>query len=82
MSGSPPSRARDVVLVFAATLAIITYIDRVCISKSADLMMTDLSLTRSRWLRVLGVWLAYALFEIPAGWLATRSARASCSCAW
>ena len=30
-----PTRARQVVIVFAVTLAIITYIDRVCISKAA-----------------------------------------------
>jgi len=30
-----PSRARHWILLFAATLAIITYIDRVCISQAA-----------------------------------------------
>ncbi len=55
------------------TLAIITYIDRVCISKSADLMMQDLSLTKDQMGYAFSAfgW-AYALFEIPGGWLGDR----------
>jgi MFS family permease len=68
-----PSRARDKVLGFAATLAVITYVDRVCISKSADLMMHDLSLTKEQMGYAFSAfgW-AYALFEIPGGWLGDR----------
>ena len=68
-----PTRARDVVLVFAATLAIITYVDRACISNSSSLMMRDLALTKEQMgyaFSAFGV--AYALFEIPAGWFGDR----------
>jgi MFS family permease len=68
-----PSRARHTVLGFAATLAIITYVDRVCISKSADLMMQDLNLTKEQMGYAFSAfgW-AYALFEIPGGWLGDK----------
>ena len=66
----PPSRARYWVIVFAVTLAVITYIDRVCISKAAPLMQQDLGLTKQQMGYAFAAfgW-AYALFEIPGGWL-------------
>lgn len=68
-----PTRARQTVLGFAVTLAIITYVDRVCISKAADLMMADLHLTKEQMGYAFSAFaLAYALFEIPGGWLGDR----------
>src|SRR6058998_1820298 len=65
-----PSRTRYWVIVFAITLAIITYIDRVCISKASPLIQQDLGLTKQQMGYVFGAfgW-AYALCEIPGGWL-------------
>src|SRR5688572_32836650 len=65
-----PSKARYWVIVFAITLAIITYIDRVCISKAAPLIQRDLGLTKQEMGYAFAAfgW-AYALFEIPGGWL-------------
>jgi MFS family permease len=65
-----PSRARHWILLFAATLAIITYIDRVCISQAAGDIQNDLGLTKVQmgWAFAAFAW-AYALFEIPGGWL-------------
>ena len=68
-----PSRTRHVVLAFAVLLAVITYVDRVCISQAAPQMQEDLGLTK----REMG-WaffafsVAYASFEIPGGWLGDR----------
>src|SRR6266704_7205087 len=65
-----PSHARYWVIVFAVTLAVITYIDRVCISKAAPLIQRDLGLAKQQMgysFAAFG-W-AYALFEIPGGWL-------------
>src|SRR4026209_763622 len=66
----PPSKARYWVIVFAITLAVITYIDRVCISKASDLIRADLNLTKQQMGYAFSAfgW-AYALFEIPGGWL-------------
>ena len=65
-----PSRTRYWVIVFAVTLAIITYVDRVCISKAAPLIQQDLGLTKQQMGYAFAAfgW-AYALFEIPGGWL-------------
>jgi len=65
-----PSHARYWVIVFAVTLAVITYIDRVCISKAAPLIQRDLALTKQQMGYAFAAfgW-AYALFEIPGGWL-------------
>jgi len=65
-----PSRARYIVVTFAVTLAVITYIDRVCISKAAPLIQQDLGLTKQQMGYTFAAfgW-AYALFEIPGGWL-------------
>ena len=44
-AGPKPTRARHLVIVFAVTLAIVTYIDRVCISQAAPLISRDLGLS-------------------------------------
>jgi len=68
-----PSRTRHWVLLFAATLAIITYVDRVCISQAAPDIQRDLGLEKRHLGLAFGAfgW-AYALFEIPGGWLGDR----------
>jgi MFS transporter, ACS family, glucarate transporter len=58
------------VLVFAATLAVITYVDRVCIAQAAPYIQADLGLSATQMgLAFSAFSLAYALFEIPGGWL-------------
>jgi MFS family permease len=73
MTQAAPSNTRRVVLFFAVTLAIITYVDRVCISQAAPTMQAELGLTKIQMgyaFTAFG-W-AYALFEIPGGWLGDR----------
>ncbi len=68
-----PTHARYWVIVFAIALAIIQYIDRVCISQAAPLISADLRLTKEQMGWVFSAFtLAYALFEIPAGYLGDR----------
>lgn len=72
-SEQKPSRTRYWVVVFAVTLAVIQYIDRVCISKSKSDIQQDLHLSDPEMGWVLGAFgLAYALFEIPSGWMGDR----------
>jgi len=67
---SAPSRVRHTVLGFAATLAVITYVDRVCIAQAAPFIQQDLGLTSAQMGMAFSAFtLAYALFEIPGGWL-------------
>jgi ACS family glucarate transporter-like MFS transporter len=64
------SRARGRVLGFAFVLAVITYLDRICISAAAPFIMEDLHLTVVQMSLVFGAFtLAYSVFEIPSGWL-------------
>jgi MFS family permease len=70
---SKPTRTRYWVIVFAVTLAVIQYIDRVCISQAAPLISKDLSLSPKQMGWVFGAFtLAYALFEVPCGYLGDR----------
>jgi MFS family permease len=66
----PASRARAGVLLFAFLLAVVTYLDRVCISAAAPFISDELHLTTIEMGKVLSAFaLAYSLFEIPSGWL-------------
>ena len=69
-SPQQPTRARHWVIVFAITLSVITYIDRVCISQAAPLMRRDLGLSAMQMGAVFAAFAwAYAMFEVPGGWL-------------
>jgi MFS family permease len=68
-----PTRARHVVLAFALGAVAIAYLDRVCISTAAPFIKADLGLTDAQLGFVFSAFtLAYALFEVPSGWLADR----------
>jgi MFS family permease len=66
------------VIVFAVTLAVVTYIDRVSISFAEQSIRRDLGLTKVQmgWAFTAFGW-AYALFEIPGGyfgdWIGPRA---------
>jgi len=69
----PPTQARRWVIVFAVLLAVITYVDRVCISQAAPQMQADLGLSKEQMGWAFTTFsIAYALFEIPGGWLGDR----------
>ena len=64
-----PTRARSWVVVFGVTLAILSFVDRVCISQAAPLIAKDLSLDKTQIGAVFSAFLlSYALFEIPGAW--------------
>jgi len=65
----PRSRVRYRVLAFAFALAVVTYLDRICISAAAPFIMADLHLTMLQMSAVFSAFtLAYSLFEVPSGW--------------
>ena len=72
-SRNKATRARHVVILFAVTLAVITYVQRVAISQAAPLMQRDLGLTEIQLGLVFSVfnWM-YAVFEIPWGFAGDR----------
>jgi MFS transporter, ACS family, glucarate transporter len=68
-----PTRVRYGMLAWFCALSMITYVDRVCIKQVQDPMQRDLGLTGSQFSWTFSAFaLAYALFEIPTGWLGDR----------
>ena len=68
-----PTRARYTMLAFALGTMALAYIDRVAISLSSSSIQRDLSLTDAELGYAFSAFtLAYALFEVPSGWLADR----------
>ncbi len=66
----PASHARYWVIVFAVTLAVLSYIDRVCISMAAPAISRDLGFSKVEMGSIFSAFgVAYALFEIPGGWM-------------
>ena len=64
---------RHRVLALLFSLTFITYLDRVCISVTAEAMSQELGLSKTQMGQVFSIFvLGYVLFEIPGGWLADR----------
>src|ERR1700738_1218894 len=64
------TRVRGRVLALAFLLAVVTSLDRICISAAAPFLMEALPLTVLQMSAVFSAFtLAYSLFEIPSGWL-------------
>lgn len=68
-----PTRVRYGVIGFAVTLAIITYFDRVALSKASGLIRADLHISKQQMGYVFAAFAAsYSLFEIPSGYMGDR----------
>lgn len=67
-------KSRYKVLLLLFFLAIITYLDRVCISVAGPRIQEDLGIGPEGWGWVAGVFvIAYGVFEIPSGYLGDRA---------
>src|SRR5438094_9272555 len=65
-----PSRARFRLLRFAFALSVVTYLDRLCIAAATTPIRKDLHLSAVQMGSIFSAFtLAYAIFEIPSGWL-------------
>lgn len=66
-----PTRVRYVVLGFVCALSMVTYLDRVCFGAVAPTLAAELGLTSVADLKwaFTAFAIAYAIFEIPTGWL-------------
>jgi MFS family permease len=63
-------KKRHQVLLVLAILSMITFLDRVALSSASVRIMEDLNISTIQWGWILGMFtIAYALFEIPTGWL-------------
>ncbi len=67
------TKKRYAVLISLAMLAIITYLDRLCISIAGPRMQRELGFTPDQWGWIVGIFaVSYSAFEIPAGALGDR----------
>src|SRR3954467_10224304 len=67
------SRIRLRVLAFLCVLSFLTYYDRQCIVRAQESIQASLSIDDDQMGIVFSAfWLAYALFEIPGGWMGDR----------
>jgi MFS family permease len=67
------TRVRYTMLGWFCSLSMITYIDRVCIMQVQGEIQRDLNITKEQFAFTFSAFaLAYALFEIPTGWLGDR----------
>lgn len=71
--GSIPTRARHLVVVFAIFLAMICYLDRIILAQAAPIFKNELGISDKQMSWVFALFtLAYALFEIPGGWMGDK----------
>jgi MFS family permease len=67
------TRVRLSVMAFLCVLSFLTYYDRQCIVRAQESIQESLAINDRQMGLVLGAfWLAYALFEIPGGWMGDR----------
>jgi MFS family permease len=72
-SNDARTRVRVIVMVFLCTLSFLTYYDRQCIVRAQEEIQRTLAISDEQMGLVFGAfWLAYALFEIPGGWMGDR----------
>jgi MFS transporter, ACS family, glucarate transporter len=73
-SSEAGTRVRFRVMLFLCVLSFLTYYDRQCIVRAQESIQTSLSISDGQMGIVFGAfWLAYALFEIPGGWMGDRT---------
>ena len=72
-SHAMPTTASRTLMRFAVVLAALLYLDRVCISQSQSLISAELGLSKTDMGFIMMMFsLAYAIFEVPGGWLGDR----------
>ena len=67
------TRVRIAVMALLCGLSFLTYYDRQCIVRAQEGIQESLAISDEQMGLVFGAfWLAYALFEIPGGWMGER----------
>ena len=73
IASEAPTNARRTLLRYSIALAGILYPDRVCISQSQGAISAELGLSKNQMGDIMMAFaLAYAIFEVPGGWLGDR----------
>jgi ACS family glucarate transporter-like MFS transporter len=70
---SVPTTVRYRIILLAMLVAVLLYLDRICMSTAAEAVAADLKISKENLDYVLGAFfLTYALGQLPAGWLGDR----------
>jgi sugar phosphate permease len=68
-----PTHVRHVIVFMTVVMAVVLYLDRFCVSFSERYIKEDLGLTELQMATFISsFFLAYALAQVPAGWLSDR----------
>ena len=68
-----PTRVRYGMVLLATMVAVLLYLDRICMSTAGAAVAEDLQITRQQLDLLLGAFFwSYALGQLPAGWLGDR----------
>lgn len=68
-----PTRVRYGMVLLAMLVAVLLYLDRICLSTASAAVQVDLGLSKADLDFTLSAFFwAYALFQLPAGWLGDR----------
>src|SRR5579863_8632026 len=68
-----PTWVRYRVLAFLAAMTFVLYLDRACINQAAPIIKEELGISEFQKGLIFGAFtVAYAVFEIPAGWWGDR----------
>lgn len=75
MPSESPTQVRRQILITATLVAFLMYLDRICLANiiGSDSFQKDIRLApgQSDWVKLAFFW-AYAIFQVPAGWLSDR----------
>lgn len=67
---NPATRVRLLVVGLVTCMSVLLYLDRFAITPATDTMLGELTLTKAQFGQAIGAFfLAYALMQIPSGWL-------------
>ncbi len=70
---TPPTKVRYLVLFLTALVAVLLYLDRICLSFAERWVREDLGIGKGTMDAILGsFFLTYAIGQVPAGWLSDR----------
>src|SRR5215217_5790786 len=73
VGGAAPTNVRYRILVLTFILAFIMYLDRASIAYAAPYIMREFNLNKISWGWSVSMFnVAYALFQVPGGWMADR----------
>jgi len=68
-----PTKVRYGVLGMTTGMAVLLYLDRICLETAVPVIRSEFSLDKQEMGRVLSAFfLSYSLFQVPAGWLGDR----------